>query len=240
MVHISGEKFRSLFRRTARVRLHSGAHFSSQTAHHQNKLKRNYEQAIHSAGAGFTLVELLVVIVLAVLLFIVFGTFFTNNLLLYSKYQSDASNFTELANQSQRVADVLRGLTDIISESSNDLSVYAYFSPADTYVSIVHYYLNSSGTKLLADVTPMTANPPTGSPITSSLKTYTIISNYYQAPGTSLFTYYDASGDVLTLPIADEHSIIEIGVNLAEPGSHTANGQQLGVTVSLRNRKTNL
>jgi prepilin-type N-terminal cleavage/methylation domain-containing protein len=190
--------------------------------------------------AGFTLVELLVVIVLVVLLSIVFGTFFTNNLNLYSKYQTDASNFTELANESQRVAQVLRGLTDIISDSNNDLSVYAYFSPEDTYVSIVHYYLNSNGTALMADVTPMTANPPTGTPITASKVTYTIISNFYQQSGVNLFSYYDASGNVLTPPVADEHSIVEIGVNLAEPGSHTKNGQQLGVTVSLRNRKTNL
>lgn len=196
--------------------------------------------ARNSAEAGFTLVELLVVMVLVVLLFITFGTFFTNNLTLYSKYQTDAGNFTELANESQRVAQVLRGLTDIISESNNDLSVYAYFAPSDTYVSIVHYYLNSNGTQLLADVTPMTANPPTGTPITASKKTYTIISNYYQQSGTNLFTYYDASGTALTIPISDEHSIVDIGVNLAEPGSHTKNGQQLGVTVSLRNRKTNL
>ncbi len=190
--------------------------------------------------SGFTLVELLVVIILSVLLFIVFGTFFTNNLTLYTHYQSDASNFTELASESQRVAQVLRGLTDIISESSNDLSVYAYFSPADTYVSIVHYYLSANGTALMADVTPMTANPPTGSPITASEKTYTIISNYYQPSGSNLFTYYDASGTALTLPLSDEHSVVEIGVNLAEPGSHTKTGQQLNITVSLRNRKTNL
>ena len=195
---------------------------------------------LRKTEAGFTLVELLVVISLVALLFVVFGTFFTNNLNLYSHYQTDASNFTELANESQRVAQVLRGLTDIISESSNDLSVYAYFSPVDTYVSVVHYYLNGSSTALLADVTPMTANPPIGTQITAKKKTYTIISNYFQQTGTNLFTYYDASGTALTTPITDEHSVVDIGVSLAEPGSHTKNGQQLGITVSLRNRKTNL
>lgn len=194
----------------------------------------------HPKTAGFTLVELLVVITLVAIMFVSFGTFFTNYLILYSKYQQDGSNFTELASQSQRVAQVLRGLTDIVSESSNDLTVYAYFSPSDTYVSEVHYYLNSNGTKLLADVTPMTANPPIGTPITSATKTYTIISNYYQASGTNLFTYYDASDTALTPPVSDEHSIIEIQVALAEPGSHTKTGQTLSVTVSLRNRKTNL
>lgn len=189
---------------------------------------------------GFTLVELLVVIVLVTIMFVSFGTFFTNYLILYSKYQQDGSNFTELANQSQRVAQVLRGLTDIVSKSANSLTVYAYFSPADTYVSEVNYYLADNNTELMATVTPMTANPPIGTLISSETKTYTIISNYYQVAGTNLFTYYDASGTALSLPISDEHSIIEIQVSLAEPDSHTKTGQSLSVTVSLRNRKTNL
>jgi len=192
------------------------------------------------ADSGFTLVELLVVISVVAVMFISFGTFFTNYLILYSKYQQDASSFTELANQSQRIADVLRGVTDIISESSNDLQAYAYFSPQDNYVSIVHYYLNANSTAIMVDVTPMNANPPIGTPITASKKTYTIISNYYNAAGVNLFNYYDASGALMSLPITDEHSILEIQVNLAEPGTHTKNGQTLSITVSLRNRKTNL
>jgi len=192
------------------------------------------------ADTGFTLPELLIVISLVAIVFITFASFFTNYLILYSKYQQDAGNFTELANQSQRIADVLRGLTDITSESANSLTAYAYFSPADTYTSQVSYYLNTAGTAVMVDVTPMNANPPIGTLITASKKTYTIISNYYQPPGGSLFGYYDASGTALGLPISDEHSIMEIQVNLAEPGSHTTKGQTLSITLSLRNRKTNL
>lgn len=190
--------------------------------------------------AGFSLVELLVVISLIGVIFATFSSFFTNYLILYSKYQQDSMNFSEMAQQTQRVAQVLRGLTDIVSESSNDLVVYAYFSPVDTYVSQVHYYLSSSGKALMVDVTPMTANPPIGTTIPAKKKTYTIISHYYQAPGGSLFSYYDASGSLLTLPISDEHSILDIQVNLAEPASHGSNGQTLSTMVSLRNRKTNL
>lgn len=193
-----------------------------------------------AARPGFTLVELMVVISLVGIIFVTFSSFFTNYLLLYTKYQQDGTAFTELASQSQRIADVLRGVTDIVSESSNDLVVYAYFSPVDSYVSQVHYYLSANGKQVLATVTPMTSNPPVGTLETSLAKTYTIISSYYQAPGGSLFNYYDASGTVMSLPIADEHSIMEIQVNLAEPATHTSNGQTLSTTVSLRNRKTNL
>jgi prepilin-type N-terminal cleavage/methylation domain-containing protein len=204
------------------------------------KIYKKSRPAAANRASGFTLVELMVVISVVVVMFISFGTFFTNYLILYSKYQQDASAFTELADQSQRIADVLRGVTDIVSESSNNLSAYAYFSPQDTYVSLVHYYLNANGTAIMVDVTPMTANPPIGTPITNSTKTYTIISNYYQAPGINLFNYYDASDTLMSLPISDEHSILEIQVNLAEPASHNQNGQTLSITVSLRNRKTNL
>ena len=61
-----------------------------------------------------------------------------------------------------RVATVLRGATDINSAASADITLYSYFYPTDTYVSLVHYYLQTSGkvTQLMADVTPLSANPP--------------------------------------------------------------------------------
>ncbi len=193
-----------------------------------------------STEQGFTLVELLVVISVVAVMVVSFGSFFTNYLILYTKYQKDETNFTELASQSQRIADVLRGLTDITAETANSITIYAYFSPVDSYVSQVTYYLNGTSTAVMADVTPMTANPPVGTLLTAQKKTYTIISNYYHPTNGTLFTYYDASGTALTFPIADEHTITQIQVNLAEPATHTANGQTLTTSVGLRNRKINL
>lgn len=203
-------------------------------------MSRRKRAALRGREAGFSLVELLVVISLVGIIVVTFSSFFTNYLILYSKYQQDSLNFSEMAEQSQRIVQVLRGLTDIVSESDNDITAYAYFSPADTYVSLTHYYLSADSKKLMVDVTPMTSNPPIGTPITAQKKTYTVINNYYQAPGAKLFTYYDSNGTVLTPPVSDEHSIIEIGVNLAEPASHGSKVQSLGLTVSLRNRKTNV
>jgi prepilin-type N-terminal cleavage/methylation domain-containing protein len=197
--------------------------------------------SIHKlTNRGFTIVELMVVMSLVVILFVSFGTFFLNSLNIYSGYQKDANNFSEIANQSTRISDVLRGVVDISAASTNDLNAYAYFAPTDTYTSVVHYYLSSDQKKIMVDVTPMTANPPTGTPITGSTKTYTIVSNYFAQSGVNLFTYYDSTGATLATPIANEHSITSIGVNLSTPVSHGKNGQQLAVTVSLRNRKSNL
>ena len=93
---------------------------------------------------------------------------------------------------------------------------------------------------MYVDVTPMTADPPDGVLIPANKKTYTLLSNFYQPAGGKLFNYYDASDTLLPVPITEEHSIIDIQVNLAESATHTANGQNLSITVSLRNRKTNL
>jgi hypothetical protein len=136
---------------------------------------------------------------------------------------------------------VVRGVTGINSVAANDISVYSYFYPSDAYVSLVHYYLQASGkvTELLADVTPMTSNPPIGAPITNSMQTYTVIDNFYQPSGGALFTYLGSSGSTLSLPVADLQTIKGIQVNLATKDSSSGH-QSLNVQVSLRNRKTNL
>ncbi len=199
-----------------------------------------FHHKLLKSTAGFTLVELMIVIVVIGVLFATFAEFFDNNLILFLNQQQNSMNLTELQAESQRIADVLRGATDIVSDEPNQLSVYAYFSFTNQYVSLVNYYLNSSKTQLLASVTPMTANPPIGTPITSQTKVYTIISNYYYVPGSSLFTYYDANDNILTPPVADEKSIINIGINLSEPIASPSNNQaqSLNLFVNLRNRKT--
>jgi prepilin-type N-terminal cleavage/methylation domain-containing protein len=186
--------------------------------------------------SGFTLVELLISIVLVVILFVSFGTFFINYMTLYYGLQSDSTNAIEMTQEIERMASVLRGLTNITSATPNSLTAYAYFSPNDTFVSLINYYVNASGNEVMATVTPMTGNPPDGTPISSEATTYTIISHYYQPSGKSLFTYYDSAQDVLSQPITNQELISSIGINLSEPATHNANGQQLSTEVTLRNR----
>ncbi len=192
--------------------------------------------------AGFTIVELTITMVIAALVSITAFSVFNTLINQYFGLQQDGTEFTNLAVQSQRIGNVLRGLTDIVSESSTDLTAYAYFSPNDTYVSLVHYYLNGDSTVLYADVTPMTANPPIGTPITAQKTTHTIIDNYHALSGVSLFQYLDDSGNALSLPVSDEHSIKGIQINLVVPADHPTPGgnQQMSLQISLRNRKTNL
>lgn len=182
--------------------------------------------------------ELLIVLFITSIISITFGTFLWNYMTVYSDYQSDANNFAEAASQTERISTVLRGIVDIDAANANELSAYAYFSPADTYTSLVHYYV--TGKKIQVDVTRMTANPPNGTLVSGSTKTYTLVENYYQGTGASLFEYYDATGATLSTPVANDNNITQIAVNLSEPASHTTKGQQFTITVGLRNRKVNL
>ncbi len=192
--------------------------------------------------AGFTLAELSVSLVLIGIVSIATFTIFNTSINNYLGLQQDATEFNSLTAGSQRVGTVLRGLTDITEANSNDMTFYAYFSPNDSYVSLIKYYIAGTHKSLFADVTPMTANPPNGSLITAQKKTYTIIEDFYQQPNVDTFTYLDSAGTALTQPLSDLHTIKGITVSLAVPiNDPTANGSRvINVQVSLRNRKTNL
>jgi prepilin-type N-terminal cleavage/methylation domain-containing protein len=188
---------------------------------------------------GFTIIELIITLLVTGMVSSMLYVFFNNSLSQYFNLQKEATNFTDLARQSQRTANVLRGLTDITTASANELIGYSYFSPADTYVSLIRYYKNPGNTKLLADVTRMTSNPPIGTPITSTKQTFTIIENL-QLPPVDLFAYLNSAGTPLALPVTDLRSIKGIRVNLVAISGNKSVGQTLTVEVSLRNRKTNL
>ena len=178
-------------------------------------------------------------VILAVIM-LTFLVFFKSALFDYLDLQFDATNLTELSTEDERVANVVRGLTSINSATANNFSIYAYFEPNDTYVSLVDYYLqqNGSATQLMVSVTPMTANPPIGSPITSEVKTYTIMDDFYEPSGGSLFTYLNNNDSPMTQPISDLEDIDSVQINLATPLSN-GGSQSIPVQVSLRNRDTN-
>lgn len=191
---------------------------------------------------GFTMPELLTTMIITAILSLIAYSFFSTSISQYYSLEARGTSLAELASQSQRVAQVLRGVTGITEASADDITCYAYFYPRDSYVSLIHYYKVNGNTELLADVTPMTSNPPSGTPINSEEKTFTIINNFYQVSGVSTFVYYDASNVALSEPITDLSSISAIQVNLAVPGwaLNQQSNQQLSLEVELRNRKYNL
>lgn len=169
-------------------------------------------------------------------------TFFNTQLNQYFKLSADSQNFSDLAVQSQRIAKVLRGATDISVANDSDITVNAYFAPRDSTVSQIRYYKNAAGTKLYADITPYSSNPPSGTLQTNNKKTYTIIENFQTIAGFKLFVYLDSGGNVIPTPIGNLNTIKNIQINLAVPAKNpTQNGNStMTLQVSLRNRKTNL
>ena len=190
---------------------------------------------------GFTLVELLITIIMVGVVSTIFLVAFKSTLFNYLNMQHDASTTTQISTEAYRLATVIRSATDVTSADNNDLVIYAYFYPSDAYVSLLRYYLSTDakGTRLMADLTPMTSNPPVGTAITSQKRTFTIIDSFYTGNSKPLFEYLNAGGNTLSLPIADLQTVKGIRVNLAAKGTNGSN-QTLNVDVSLRNRKTNL
>lgn len=203
-------------------------------------MSRKLARTGQSRQSGFSMVELMVVIALTAVVVTTFYTFFKTNFSSYLGLQEDASNFTELASKSQRVASVVRGLTGINTASANQLTIYAYFYPTDTYVSLVDYYLSADNKTLLADVTQMTSNPPIGTPIANSKKTYTIMSNFQQTASKTLFEYTDSAGSTLTPPISDLNLIKAVKINLGVATTKPGINQAMELDVSLRNRQASL
>lgn len=197
---------------------------------------------LRSEQSGFTIIEIIIALVLSAFVTTIMITFFTTSFNQYFALQADGLVYGDLATQSQRVAMVLRGATDVLQATDDEVTVYAYFSPNDAVVSLVHYYLTNSNKKMVVDITPMTANPPVGSPITAQKRTYTLIDNYYKVSGTKTFTYLATGTTVLTTPITDLRNIKQIQVTLAAPtkAPSSTGYDQTTVQVMLRNRKSNL
>jgi prepilin-type N-terminal cleavage/methylation domain-containing protein len=203
-------------------------------------LNRNTSTGRRSRELGFTIVELMVVIMLiGILSGMIYGSF--NGVLGgLITLQKENLNLNQMSNMTQRIGSVVRGATDIVSATKDDVVLYAYFAPADTYVSQVHYYKNAANTILYVDVTRMTANPPTGVPIPATKTTYALLNPYTEATNTKLFRYLNASGTELTTPISDLHTIKGVTITLSVPNNGKNPGYAQSLTVSLRNRKTNL
>ncbi|PID31169.1 hypothetical protein CSA80_04030 [Candidatus Saccharibacteria bacterium] len=196
--------------------------------------------------SGFTLVEVIAVIVLIGILSVVFLVAFRSTLFNYLGLQKQTVSFGQMSTQADRIANVLRGATSIESAADNELTAYAYFYPSDEFVSQVRYYIveNDGVKRLYVDLTPMTANPPLGTPDTAHKKTLLLIDNFYQpsggaAPGGSLFAYRNANGTLLSTPVADLTVIKNVRVSLF---TRVDDGgvQTIQIQIVLRNKKDNL
>lgn len=192
--------------------------------------------------AGFTLFELVIVIMISSLLMITLFVFTSSSVNSFMQLQADGLAHSKLADGSFRITRVIRGMNYVETANSDTITAYSYFAPNDQYTSKIRYYLNGTQDKLLADVTPMTADYPTGSLLTAQTKTVTIIDKFYKVAGVPTFVYYDANYDQLASPVTELQSIKNVTVQLQvkKYDSNANDYVSSKVTVSLRNRKSNL
>jgi prepilin-type N-terminal cleavage/methylation domain-containing protein len=195
-----------------------------------------------SNESGYTLVEILIVLSLISIVGLAVYNFTISSSVNYLKLHEDGLRFSELAEKSHRMVRVFRGGGDITEATNDSVTIYAYFSPQDEYYSIIRYYKDTTKTKIMADVTPLDANPPIGNPIVSKKVTYTILSDFYDDPTKKTFQYLDSAGGVMPLPISNLHTIKGMRVTLTTASQRNPEQTKNSMTseVSLRNRKTNL
>jgi prepilin-type N-terminal cleavage/methylation domain-containing protein len=195
---------------------------------------------LHHNHKGFTIIELLISIVAGSVIVVLSLGLFSNLYGSFLKSHEDSLKNSDLSLQSQRIARVLRGASSVVSADSLELVLYAYFSPRDNVVSLVKYY--KSGGDLRVDVTPMTSNPPTGSPILVDTKTYTIVDEPNPQSSTNIFEYLNSAGTILSVPVASPQLVKGIRINLSVSATPpiTTKPTTIVTSVTLRNRKTNL
>lgn len=191
---------------------------------------------------GFTLNELLIVLLISSLLITTLYVFTSNTVNSYMKMQAVGLAQSKLSDGSFRISQVLRGVNYIESASDDGITAYAYFAPQDAYTSKISYYLSADQTKLLADVTPMTADYPVGSLITANKKTVVVIDGFYKVAGSPTFTYYTSNYSQISSPVTDLQSIKNVSIKLNARIYNSSNQEYStsSVSVNLRNRKTNL
>jgi prepilin-type N-terminal cleavage/methylation domain-containing protein len=186
---------------------------------------------------GFTIVELVLVTSIVSIIVVLFYSVFVGSFNNFLAMQTDAVKFNDLSSQTQRIARIMRGATDVLEATPTSATVYAYFSPRDNVVSKVKYYV--SGTQLKADITPMSSAPPVGTPQTAQMKSYVIIEKIDTS--TSPFDYLDSAGNSLgTVSNLRDVKGMKITITVPPTKLATVKPTTLQVSVSLRNRKTNL
>lgn len=192
--------------------------------------------------SGVTIAELLVVMIASSILLTTLYVFTSSSINDFMRLQADGLAHNKLSESSSRITKVMRGINQIETAEADSITAYSYFAPHDTYTSKIRYYLNANQDKLLADVTPMTANYPIGSLLTNQMRTVTIIDGFKKVPNKDTFMYYDGELTQLTSPVADKQTIKNITVQLFVKKYKSTNPNYVSTvsSVNLRNRKSNL
>lgn len=188
--------------------------------------------------AGYSLIELLVVMTLTSMLAVPLIIFSYKGLSSYEFLQAQSNTSLELSTLSARMSKVIRGTTGVLIASNNTLTIYGYFSPQDATVKKIRYYI--VGTNLNIGVTPPSGTAPNYTyNAADEVVTTTRVDLVMGA--NNLFTYYDDSGNVLPNGFT-VGQVKAVGLYVAANPRTKQLSVPIAITtrVTLRNFKTNL
>ncbi len=156
----------------------------------------------------------------------------------YTFLEAQSNTSVELNILINRITKVVRGATSVDTASPNTLIVYGYFSPQDSTIKKIRYFI--SGTNLNIGVTPPSGTAPNYT-YNSASEVITTTRVDLVMGSKSLFTYYDDAGNLLSTSFLPSQ-VKNIGIYLAANPSakQVPVPISLSTRVTLRNLKTNL
>lgn len=192
----------------------------------------------HRNQAGFTILELTIVMVITGLIALPLSSFAINGLRSYSYLEAQSNTSVELNILSGRLGKVIRGATTIDTATANSLTFYGYFSPQDTVIKKIRYFISANSIEV-GVISPTGSAPNyTYDPASEVVK---VMRNDMAMGANNLFTYYDDVGNLLSGAFT-VGQIKQIGIYVAA----NPNTKQVPVPISLstkitlRNQKVNL
>ena len=187
---------------------------------------------------GYTLIELLVVVVLVGILSVPLAIFTFQGMQSYQYLQDQSNTSIELSTLSERIAKVVRGTTGVVTAQSNTLTIYGYFSPADSVVDEISYFV--SGNNFEVGVISPTGTAPNYTYNVANEK-IKILRSDLSMGATPIFTYYDSAGTALANGFST-NQVYQIGITVAANPNTTRLNVPVSIStrVTLRNFKTNL
>lgn len=193
---------------------------------------------LHRNQSGYTIIELLIVIVITTAIAVPLSTFAIKGMTSYNFLEAQSNTSIELNTLANRIAKVVRGATTVDTAQSNTLIIYGYFSPQDTTIKKIRYFIN--GTNLNIGVTPPTGTAPNYT-YDSANEVITTTRIDLVMAGNPLFTYYDDVGTQLTGAF-QVSQIKQVGIYIAANPNvkQVPKPISLSTKVTLRNLKVNL
>ncbi len=187
---------------------------------------------------GFTTLELLVtmfIIGIMSALVLAFVVSVPNQMI---KIQNVSITAVDRQQALTRIAQVLRSGRSITEATGTRLTVYAYFSPGDSNLSQVTYYVDTTTKSLKVERIQAVGTVPNLTYPIANKKTSVLLRNF--TPTSSLFSYHDADGNSGPFDATTYKDIKTITVDLSSTAEKASVNLQYKTTVLMRNRKTNL